>query len=146
VLRVEEPEHPVLPSIDSQRFRSLKSAKAAAIHHRILVIRRMKLIRHSILAILGCLVAIPAFAMMGPGTSTRRVAFFMVGLVVLLLTLRELVGVLMIVFSQGWDSGYDVPRLTVIDRVTVSVASTVGHASVAPTDAEAGAVHVVPLP
>ena len=145
VLRVDEPEHPVLPSIDAQRFRSLKSAKAAAMHHRVLTIRRMKLIRHSLLAFLGCLLAIPAFAMMGPGTSTRRVAFFAVGLVVLLLTLREMVGVLMIVFSQGWDYGYDLPRLTSVDRFVVSAATRLGHASVEPDVPDNPSVHVVSL-
>lgn len=145
ILHVDEPDQPVVPSIGGQRFRSLKSAKAAAVHHRILVIRRTKLIRHAVLALLGCLFAIPAFAMMGPGTSTRRVAFFVVGLIVLLVTLRELVGVLMIVFSQGWDSGYDVPRLTRIDRLVVSVVSRLSRAPLDTHGNDEAAVHVVPL-
>ena len=144
VLHADDPAHPVISSIDNSRFKSLKAAKAAAIHHRMLATRRVKLIRHAVVAALAALVAIPAFALMGPGESTRRVAFFAVGLVLVFVAMRELVGMVVIVFSDGWDYAYDMPRVTWIDAVVADVASALLAAPLmgAAEDKEL-AVHVV---
>jgi hypothetical protein len=104
------------------------------------------MIRHALLATLGVIVAIPAFALMGPGESTRRVAFFAVGLVILLFTLRELVGLLVLTTSHGWDYAYDKPDLTVVDRTVVELVGVLQGAAPADSDDEqASLVHVVPL-
>ena len=144
VLHADDPAHPVIGSIDNSRFKSLKAAKAAAIHHRVLATRRMKLIRHAAVAALAALATIPAFALMGPGESTRRVAFFAVGLVLVLVAMRELVGVVVIVFSDGWDYGYDLPRVTWIDAMVADVVSALMAApQMAVAEEEEPAVHVV---
>jgi hypothetical protein len=140
VLHVVDPEHPLVDSVDEQRFSSLKTAKATAIHHRLVTIRRTKLVRHAMLSIVGALLVIPAFALMGPGTSTRRVVFFVVGLLVLLLALRELVGLGMLALSDGWDYRYDAPELSWTDRM---VGDFVGAISRAPLGAEAPEVPAV---
>lgn len=145
VIRVDDGEHPVLETIDAQRFSSLKAAKAAAIHHRILTIRRTKLIRHALLAVLGVLFTVPAFALMGPGASTRRVVFFVVGLAVLLVALREMVGLLMIALSHGWDYGYDTPEVTFVDRAVAGFVGVVGRVPLPADTSGEAAVHVVSL-
>lgn len=145
VVRVDDRHDPVVATIHERRFSSLKSAQAAAIHHHVLVVRRTKLIRHTLLAVAGFALAIPAFALMGPGTSTRRVVFFLVGLIVLLVTLRELVGVGLLVFSDGWDYGYDRPHTTRIDRIVAGFAGAIGHAPFPDEPDAEPAVHVVPL-
>ena len=146
VVRMRESRHPVLGSLESTRFASLRAAKAAVIHHEVLVTRRTKMIRHAVLAVVGVIVAIPAFAMMGPGESDRRVAFFVVGLVILLLTLRELVGLLVLMTSHGWDYAYDMPGLTIIDRSVADVATALQRApAVAQHGAQAQLVHVMPI-
>ena len=146
VLHVVDPEHPLVDSIDEQRFSSLKSAKAAAIHHRLVTIRRTKLARHAVLSVVGAMLVIPAFALMGPGTSTRRVVFFVIGLFVLLLALRELVGLIMVVLSDGWDYRYDAPQLTLIDRWIGDFAAAVGRAPFGddPTG-DPDVIHIVPI-
>jgi hypothetical protein len=143
---MEESRHPVLGSLEATHFASLRAAKAAVIHHEVLVTRRTKMIRHAVLAVVGVIVAIPAFAMMGPGESDRRVAFFVVGLVILLLTLRELVGLLVLMTSYGWDYAYDMPGLTIIDRSVADVATALQRAPTATHDSEQGQlVHVMPI-
>ncbi len=146
VVHVQESRHPVLGSIEATHFTSLRAAKAAVIHHEVLVTRRTKMIRHAVLAVVGVMVAIPAFALMGPGESNRRVAFFVLGLVILLLTLRELVGLLILVTSHGWDYAYDMPELTIIDRGVADVATALQRAPSATHDSDQGQlVHVVPI-
>ena len=146
VVQVPDSRHPVLGTIGGSRYTSLRSAKAAVIHHEVLVTRRTKMIRHAVLAVLGVMIAIPAFALMGPGESDRRVVFFVVGLVILLFTLRELVGLLILVTSHGWDYAYDMPKLTIIDRSVADVATAIQRAPTAPHDTEHGhRVHVIPI-
>lgn len=145
VLHADDPSHPLIASIDETRFASLTSAKAAAIHHRVLTVRRTKEVRHAILAVAGFAFALPAFALMGPDASTRRVAFFGVGLIVLFLALREAVGLLLLVFSDGWDYGYDRPSTTLVDRVVAGFAGALGHAPFPDEPINEPAVHVVPL-
>jgi len=146
IVHVQESRHPVLGSIEAAHFASLRAAKAAVIHHQVLVTRRTKMIRHAVLAVVGTVVAIPAFALMGPGESDRRVAFFGVGLVIILLTLRELVGLLILVTSHGWDYAYDMPELTIIDRGVADVATALQRPPTATHDSDQGQlVHVVPI-
>jgi hypothetical protein len=147
VVYVDEPQHPVIDSIDPARFTSLKAAKAAAIHHRVLATRRIKLVRHIVLAFVLFTIAVPAFAMMGPGTSTRRVAFFVVGLGVLLLALREVVDLLMLVFSTGWDYAYDMPQVSRLDAAVADIATAIVRAPGAVDFDDSGPprVHIVEL-
>ncbi len=128
VVRVREPHHPVLETIEDAHFDSLKSAKAAAIHHRMMVTRRTKMIRHAVLALAGVLVVIPTFAFVAPGTSNGRIAWFVIGLIVLLMTLRELVGLVMLLLSHGWDYAYDRPRLSWLDTAIGDFVSALAHA------------------
>ncbi len=86
------------------------------------------MIRHAVLALAGVLVVIPTFALAGPGTSNGRVAWFAVGLVVLMLTIRELVGLVMLLLSHGWDYAYDRPRLSRLDKVISALAIAVTRA------------------
>lgn len=127
VVRVREPHHPVLETIENAHFASLKSAKAAAVHHRLLVARRTKMIRHAVLALVGVLVVIPTFAIMAPGNANGRVVWFAIGLVVLLLTLRELVGLVMLLLSHGWDYAYDRPRLSRLDKAIADMVIALTH-------------------
>ena len=146
IVHVHDGRHPVLGSLEAARFPSLRAAKAAVIHHEVLVTRRTKMIRHAVLAVIGVMVAIPAFALMGPGESNRRVAFFFLGLFILLFTLRELVGLLVLMTSDGWDYAYDMPALTIIDRGVADVATALQRAPTATHDSERGQlVHVVPI-
>lgn len=128
ILHVQEPPHPVLASIDDARFDSLKAAKAAAIHHRMMVTRRTKMIRHGILAIAGVLTMVVTFAFMGLGPSTSRGVGFVVGLVAVFLTLRELVGLIVLLTSHGWDYAYDKPKLSMLDRAIGDVATAIAAA------------------
>jgi hypothetical protein len=130
VVRVREPHHPVLDTIEDAHFASLKSAKAAAIHHRMMVTRRTKIIRHAVLALAGVLVVIPTFAIVAPGNANGRVVWFVIGLVVLLLTLRELVGLVMLLFSHGWDYAYDRPRLSRLDTAIADMVIALAHSPV----------------
>jgi hypothetical protein len=127
VVRVREPHHPVLETIEDAHFDSLKSAKAAAIHHRMMVTRRTKMIRHAVLALTGVLVVIPAFAIVAPGNANGKVVWFGIGLVVLLLTLRELVGLVMLLLSQGWDYAYDRPKLSRLDTAIADMVIALMH-------------------
>ena len=145
VVRVREPHHPVLETIENAHFDSLKSAKAAAIHHRLLVTRRTKMIRHAVLALAGVLVVTPTFAIVAPGNANGRVVWFVIGLVVLLLTLRELVGLVMLLLSHGWDYAYDRPRLSRLDTAIADMVIALTHsprATVRAGDAQSP-VHVV---
>ena len=146
VLHADDPPHPVIPSIDHSTFSSLKAAKAAAIHHRVLATQRIKLLRHVVVAVMFTIAAMPAFALMGPGTSTRRVVFFALGLVCLMIAIREMVGIVVTVFNEGWDYAYDLPRVTKLDAVVADIASAILHAQdVARTDDDEEPVHVVEL-
>ena len=144
VLRTEDPPHPVIPSIDDSRFSSLKAAKAAAIHHRVLATQRIKLLRHVAVAVVFTIAAMPAFALMGPGASTRRVVFCALGLLCLTMAIREMVGVIVTVFNEGWDYAYDLPRVTWLDAAVADIASAILHAQDAARPDEAQQpVHVI---
>lgn len=145
VVRVREPRHPVLETIEDAHFDSLKSAKATAIHHRMMVTRRTKMIRHAVLGFIGVLVVMPAFAIVAPGNANGKVVWFGIGLVVLLLTLRELVDLVMLVLSEGWDYAYDRPKLSRLDTAIADMAIALMQApDAAVRDAEGQrSVHIV---
>lgn len=126
VVTVDETGFALVEDMGVTRFRSLTSAKAAVVHHRLAVIRRTRLLRHLVLTVSAFFSMIPVFALMGPGASTRRVVFFAIGLVLLFVAMRELVGMVTILSSGGWDHGYDIPRLTVVDRLVVGCIDAVG--------------------
>ena len=128
IVRVLDPPHPVLTSIDQARFTSLKAAKSAAIHHEQGVIRRTKIIRHATLALVGTLIMIPAFAVMGSRESDNRSFWLVIGLAVLLLVLRELVNLSIFVLAQGWDFAYETPKVSRLDRLVADIATAIRKA------------------
>ncbi len=145
ILHATDAAHPVLASIDDVRFSSLKAAKSAAIHHRLRVIRRTKMIRHAVLAAAGIIVVVPAYVLLVPEAATPRIGWFVLGLAIVLVTLREIVELTMLLISDGWDYAYDTPRLTWLDRAVADVVSAVAGAPRLARDDGHGedSVHVV---
>jgi hypothetical protein len=144
VVHAPREAHPVLTDLDGAHFSSLKAARSAAIHHHMRVVRRTKMLRHGTLAAVGVAVVIPAFVMLTPGQSTARVGWFVVGLAVLLLTLREVIALVMLLISDGWDYAYDAPACSRLDRAVADLATAVARV---PTRVDAendrAAVHVI---
>ena len=101
----------------SQSFGALRSARAAALHLEVIRVRRIKRIRHITLAFVMALVSIASYLTMAAGTPARRLEWFAVSSVAIVLAFNEGIDAFVLMVSDGWDHKYEVPRLTVVDRL-----------------------------
>jgi hypothetical protein len=106
-------------------FASLRSARAAALHLEVVRVRRIKLIRHTSLAIAMFAMSVAFYVTMMAGTAANRLELFTLAGVSLVVSLSEGLDAFVLLVADGWDHRYEVPRVTVIDRtVTSAVVST----------------------
>jgi len=123
----DRPELPTVArrgSTDIRVFSSLKSARAAALHMELVRIRRLKLIRHVTLSLMMLCLSVGSYVTMATGTQTNRLEWFVVAGAALFVGLSEGLDVFVLVVSDGWDHRYEVPKVTVLDRIISSAATS----------------------
>ena len=101
---------------DGERFRTLRSARAAALHMEVMRVRTAKLTRHIVLALMLLAAAGLLYSAMNVSTESSRIEWFVASLAALVLAWSEALSAFVILISEGWDHGYEVPRLSWIDR------------------------------
>ncbi len=105
----------------SQRFGSLRSARAAALHLEVVTVRRMKRIRHVTLAFVLAFVSVASYLTMAASTPARQLEWFVVSGIALVFAFNEGLGALVLTVSDGWDHKYEVPRVTLVDRIVAGL-------------------------
>jgi hypothetical protein len=113
---VRWPRFVVRARSDGERFRSLRAARGAAVHMEIARVRSAKLTRHIVLSVFLMVAAALLYSVMSVSAETSRIEWFAASLVALVMAWSEALSAFMILISEGWDYGYDVPRLSWIDR------------------------------
>jgi len=111
-------------STDIRVFGSLKSARAAALHMELVRIRRLKLIRHVALSLMMFSLSVVSYVTMASGTLTYRLEWFVLAGAALFVGLSEGLDAFVLVVSDGWDHRYEVPKVTVLDRIISSVVTS----------------------
>ena len=112
-------------SNDEWTFRSLKSARAAALHLEIVRVRRVKLIRHVTLSIVTFGLAVGCYLTMTAAAEMNQLSWFVLSGFALVASLSEGLDAFVLVVSDGWDYRYEVPKLSVLDRsVSFLIVST----------------------
>lgn len=104
-------------SSEARMFRSLRSARAAALHLEAVRIRRIKLIRHVSLSIVLFGLSVGFYLTMSAGSETNGLEWFTLSAIALVLALSEGLDVFVLPVADGWDRRYDVPRISTVDRV-----------------------------
>lgn len=131
---------------DGERFWSLRSACAEALHMEVVRVRSAKLTRHIVLAVLLMLTAGGLYGAMTLASEPTRIQWFAVSLVVVAIAWSEALSAFMIATSGGWDHGYEVPHLTWIDRgVTRATIWLTSPSKLAAVEGADGPVRVLSL-
>jgi hypothetical protein len=102
---------------DGRVFPSLKSARAAALHLEVVRVRRIKLIRHMTLSMVMFGMSVGFYLTMVAGTEANRLEWFTLSGVAIFVALSEGLDAFVLIVADGWDHRYDVPRLSIVDRV-----------------------------
>lgn len=133
------------PDAVEWKYRSLPSAKAAAIHVEMLRRRRVKIMRHAFWGVVFGLAALLVFATLGDVGRNARLAAFVIGLVCTGLALREMTHGIIMYSSGSWDYLYEAPHVTAIDT---QIARFLVHLAPNPHDPDPdpdGTVRIVPI-
>jgi len=101
-------------------FGSLRSARAAALHFEVTRVRQIKLVRHVALAVVTFILAVVFYFVMASGTEATRLEWFVLAGVALVLALSESLDAFVLLVADGWDYRYEVPRLSIVDRMVSS--------------------------
>jgi len=126
-------------------FGSLRSARAAALHLEVVKVRRIKLIRHVTVSIVMIGLSVAFYLTMSAGTETSRLEWFGLAGAALVLALREGVDAFALAVADGWDHRYEVPRISMVDRIVSSaVVAALWRKGDVPS-LEEPAVRVIPL-
>jgi hypothetical protein len=108
-------------SDDAGIFKSLKSARAAALHLEIVRVRRAKLIRHVTLSIVAFGLSVAFYLTMSASSETNRLEWFVLAGAALFIALSEGLDAFVLLVEDGWDYRYEVPKLSMLDRSVSSV-------------------------
>jgi hypothetical protein len=103
------------PGVVEWSYRSLSSAKAAAIHVEMQRRRRVKIMRHAFWGVLFGLAALLVFATLSDMGRNARLAAFVFGLLCAGLALREMTHGIIMYSSGSWDYLYEAPHVTAVD-------------------------------
>jgi hypothetical protein len=105
------------PRDDGRSFHSLGSARAAALHLEVVRVRRIKLIRHVTLSMVMFGMSVGFYLTMAAGSEANRLEWFTLSGVAIFAALSEGLDAFVLVVADGWDHRYEVPRLSIVDRV-----------------------------
>jgi hypothetical protein len=103
------------PGAVDWKYRSLTSAKAAAVHVEMQRRRRVKIMRHAFWGVVFSVAAVVVFATLGEMDRSARLVWFAVGMICTGLALREMTHGIIMFSSGSWDYLYEAPRVTVVD-------------------------------
>ncbi len=98
-----------------RRYRSLRCARAAAVHMEVVRLRRLKLTRHWFLSAVLLTTSVGFYLTMEAADQSSRIEWFLAALAVFVVGFSEGLDGVVILISDGWDHAYDVPRITRID-------------------------------
>ena len=102
-------------------YASLQSARAAALHLEVVRIRRIKVIRHITLSLVAFVLSVAFYFTMMSGTAANRLEWFALAGIALVVSLSEGLDAFVLIVADGWDHRYEVPRVTVTDRIVASM-------------------------
>jgi len=105
------------PRDSGRRYRNLRSARAAATHLEITRLRRMKFIRHGILAVVSLIASVVSYQMISLPHQGATLEWFAAALITMYIALSESLSGLLLLIDDGWDQRYEVPRITRLDRL-----------------------------
>jgi hypothetical protein len=105
-------------------FNSLRTARAAALHLEVVRVRRIKLIRHVTLSIVMLGLSVVFYLTMSAGNEANRLEWFALAGASLVIALSEGIDAFAVVVADGWDYGYQAPRISILDRFVLSVVTS----------------------
>jgi len=104
-----------------KRYRTLRLARAAAVHMEVVRLRRMKQARHVSLVAVLLFASVWSYRVMERPDQVYRVEWFALAVLAIALALNEGVGAFVMTVDDGWDYRYEVPRVTFLDRAIAGV-------------------------
>ncbi len=133
------------PDAVEWKYRSLSSAKAAAVHVEMQRRRLVKIMRHAFWGVLFALVALVLFTTMNQFDRYARLGSFSVGLVCTGLALREMTHGIIMSISGSWDYLYEAPRVTTVDSFVARFLVHLAPYPRNPEDDPESKVRIVPI-
>jgi len=107
----------LLPRDSGKAYPSLRVARAAATHLEVLRERRIKFVRHVVLAILWAIVAVTAYRIMAAPDQPLQLEWFAVALVAVFFFLNETLEGFLVAIDEGWDRFYEIRSVSRTDRI-----------------------------
>lgn len=101
----------------AKRFTTLTAARAAVVHMEVVRLRRIKQARHLVLTAVFSASAVWSYQIMALPEQWYRVEWFAVATIAVVVALSECLSAFLMVIDDGWDYRYEVPRITVVDRL-----------------------------
>jgi len=119
-------------------------ARSAEAHLNVLRERRIKFVRHVVLAIVWAVAAVFAYTVMAAPGQPFQVEWFVVALVAAFFFLSETLEGFLVVIDEGWDRFYEIRRVTPTDRFIARVVfDPFSRRGRSHADAEANRVRVI---
>ncbi|MCL1598643.1 MAG: hypothetical protein M3094_05630, partial [Actinomycetia bacterium] len=104
-----------------KRFTTLRAARAAVVQMEVVRLRRIKQARHLVLTAVFSMSAVWAYQIMALPDQWYRVEWFVAATFAVAAALSEGLSSFLMVIDDGWDYRYEVPRITLVDRVIAGV-------------------------
>ena len=104
-----------------KRYRTLRLARAAAVHMEVVRLRRVKKARHVALVAVLLIASVWFYRVMERPDQVYRVEWFALAVLAIALALNEGVGAFVMTVDDGWDYRYEIPRITFLDRAIARV-------------------------
>jgi hypothetical protein len=104
-----------------ERYRTLRLARAAAVHMEVVRLRRMKRTRHLVLATALLFASVWFYRVMERPDQLYRIEWFAFAVFAMVLALSEALSAFLMTIDDGWDYRYEIPRITFLDRAISAV-------------------------
>jgi len=105
----------------SSAYPTRRMAFAAAAHLEVLRERRIKFVRHVVLATLWAVAAVGAYIVMATPEQAFQVEWFAIALAAAFFCLNETLEGFLVVIDEGWDRFYEIRSVSRVDRLVAGV-------------------------